>query len=249
MSGQRQPRHAATIILLRHAQPSGFDVLLIRRPDEMAFLGGMHCFPGGGLTKEDCSAGMLRRCYGLTAGQARNILGAHFAPHQALGLWAAGIRELFEKVGILLAVSKTEERLVGTAIGKSNFVEKRAALLEKTLSFASFLEAERLLWDASSLAYFSNWQTPAQISECFDTRFFLALLPAGQAPLSTSPEVAHSLWLTPDRALELFGKDQLPMIFPTFASLRTLADFESLESVSREYGLNTLKDHVHRPRL
>ena len=69
----------------------------------------------------------------------------------------------------------------------------------------------------------------------FDTRFFLAALPADQSPLPTSPEVAHSLWLTPDRALQLFSKDELPMIFPTFASLRTLADFETLESVFREF--------------
>ena len=72
----------------------------------------------------------------------------------------------------------------------------------------------------------------------FDTRFFLAALPKDQTPLPTSPEVIHSLWLTPDRALELFAGDELPMIFPTFASLRTLADFESLDSVWKEYGSN-----------
>jgi hypothetical protein len=63
-------------------------------------------------------------------------------------------------------------------------------------------------------------------------------LPKDQAPLPTSPEVVHSLWLTPDRALELFADDELPMIFPTFASLRTLADFEALDNVWREYGSN-----------
>jgi hypothetical protein len=64
-------------------------------------------------------------------------------------------------------------------------------------------------------------------------------LPEGQIPLPTSLEVAHSLWLTPDRALKLFAEDHLPMIFPTFTSLRTLADFESLESVLREFGAAT----------
>jgi len=33
----------------------------------------------------------------------------------------------------------------------------------------------------------------------------------------------------------LFAKDELPMIFPTFASLRTLADFDSQESVFKEF--------------
>jgi hypothetical protein len=32
----------------------------------------------------------------------------------------------------------------------------------------------------------------------------------------------------------LFNHGELPMIFPTFAALRTLADFETLESVLRE---------------
>src|SRR5262249_33041533 len=109
----------------------------------------------------------------------------------------------------------------------------------KTLNFRSLLESEELLCDASRLAYFSHWQTPEEIAIRFDTGFFLAAVPKGQTPLPTSLEVSHSLWLTPDRALELFVEDQLPMIFPTFASLRTLADFDSLESVLKEY----------RPRL
>jgi hypothetical protein len=35
----------------------------------------------------------------------------------------------------------------------------------------------------------------------------------------------------------MFGRGELPVIFPTFAALRTLADFETLESVLREFGL------------
>ncbi|MGZ8500781.1 MAG: NUDIX hydrolase, partial [Candidatus Binatia bacterium] len=80
-------------------------------------------------------------------------------------------------------------------------------------------------------------QTPARFALRFDTRFFLAALPPGQTPLATSYEVAHSVWLTPDRALKLCHRGELPMIFPTFASLRTLVDFDTLESVLREFGL------------
>ena len=69
----------------------------------------------------------------------------------------------------------------------------------------------------------------------FDTRFFIAALPEGQVPLATSYEVAHSLWLTPERAMKLFADKELPMIFPTFAALRTLADFQTLESVFQEF--------------
>jgi 8-oxo-dGTP pyrophosphatase MutT (NUDIX family) len=236
MSAQHKSRQAATVILLRPAESNGFEVFLTRRPDEMAFLGGMYCFPGGTRRKDDCSKAILQLCHGLSPDDARQIVGAEFSPPEALGLWIAGIRELFEEAGILLAVDNLGQPW---ATEQQNLADKHAALLKKTLSFRSLLESEELLCDASSLAYFSHWQTPEEISIRFDTRFFLAALPKGQTPLPTSREVTHSLWLTPDRALELFVKDQLPMIFPTFASLRTLADFESLESVLKEY----------RPRL
>jgi 8-oxo-dGTP pyrophosphatase MutT (NUDIX family) len=236
MSAQHKSRQAATVILLRPAESNGFEVFLTRRPDEMAFLGGMYCFPGGTRRKDDCSKAILQLCHGLSPDEARQIVGAEFSPPEALGLWIAGIRELFEEAGILLAVDNLGQPC---ATEQQNLADKHAALLKKTLSFGSLLESEELLCDASSLAYFSHWQTPEEISIRFDTRFFLAALPKGQTPLPTSCEVTHSLWLTPDRALELFVKDQLPMIFPTFASLRTLANFESLESVLKEY----------RPRL
>ena len=238
MSQEQQPRHASAVILIRPAESNGFEVLLTRRPDETAFLDETYCFPGGALRKEDCSAAMLQRSFGLAADTARSIVGAHFNPQQALGFWAAGTRELFEKVGVLLAVSEAGRRLVPT---KLDLAEKHTGVLTKVVSFHYLLESEGLLWDASRLVYFSHWQTPAETSPCIDMRFFLALSPQDQTPLPASSEVEHSVWLTPDRALELFGKDQLPMIFPTFTSLRTLADFDSLESLSREYRVNSAR--------
>jgi hypothetical protein len=40
--------------------------------------------------------------------------------------------------------------------------------------------------------------------------------------------------------MRLHEHGQLPMIFPTFASLRTLADFETLESVLKEFHAGTV---------
>jgi 8-oxo-dGTP pyrophosphatase MutT (NUDIX family) len=238
MKAQHKSRQAATIILLRPAKQNGFEVFLTRRPEGMAFLGGMYCFPGGAVQNDDCSAAMMRCTYGLSPNDARNIVGAHFSPPEALGLWVAGIRELFEEVGILLAVNKSGQPWVAEKDRSIDLAGRHGALLERASSFRSLLESEELLCDTSSLAYFSHWQTPEEAPIRFDTRFFLAALPKAQALLPTSPEVVHSLWLTPDRALELFAEDELAMIFPTFASIRTLADFESLDSVWRAYGSN-----------
>jgi glyoxylase-like metal-dependent hydrolase (beta-lactamase superfamily II)/8-oxo-dGTP pyrophosphatase MutT (NUDIX family) len=70
------PRPAATVVLLRPG-PSGFEVLLTRRPASMAFAGDMYVFPGGAVDVEDATLG----------------------PAHAV----AAIREAWEEAGILLA--------------------------------------------------------------------------------------------------------------------------------------------------
>ena len=236
VSSTAKPKQAATVILLRCAEPNGFEVFLTRRPDSMPFLGGMYCFPGGTVQKDDCSEAIQRCCTGLAPKQARAIIGAHFSPREALGLWVAAIRELFEETGILLAHNDDNEPL-RVLDGQTRLEELHDALLAKSLSFRELLEKGNLKCDLARLSHFSHWQTPSEVPMRFNTRFFLAALPEGQTPLPTSYEVVHSLWITPDRALAQFEKKQLPMIFPTFASLRTLADFESVDSLFREYGL------------
>jgi len=138
---------------------------------------------------------------------------------------------------VLLAADAQGAKVTLTPERAARLAQDHCEVSAKTLGFAALLEREQLYCDLAGLGYFSSWQTPAQFAMRFDTRFFLAALPEGQTPLVTSYEVAHSVWLTPDRAMQLFGRNELPMIFPTFASLRTLADFDTLESVLREYGL------------
>jgi 8-oxo-dGTP pyrophosphatase MutT (NUDIX family) len=224
----QKPRLAATVILLRPAEPGGFEVFLTRRPEGLAFLGGI-------VRKEDYSEAMLRRATGLTSDQAQKIIGAELAGRAALGPWVAALRELFEEAGILIAVDESGKGVVADPVLKSRLAEMHSRLLAKTQSFLSILESEKIYCDLAALAHFSHWLTPAHVVTRFDTHFFLAALPADQSPLPTSSEVTQSVWLTPDEALSLFGKYELPMIFPTVASLRTLADFESLERLFREY--------------
>ena len=171
----------------------------------------------------------------MTPNQARKIIGAQFSPPEALGLWVAAVRELFEEVGVLLAVDELGHSLSGVAPQAERLSVKHERLIAKSLDFLALLKSEGLRCDLRTLAPFSYWQTPARFSMRFDTRFFIAALPEGQVPMTTSYEVAHSLWLTPERAMKLFADKELPMIFPTFAALRTLADFQTLESVFEEF--------------
>lgn len=237
MTEIRKPKQAATVILLRRAEAKGFEVFLTRRPDSMPFLGGMYCYPGGTVTKDDFIPRMIERSTGLTAKQAQKLLGAHYSPVEAIGFWIASIREVFEEVGVLLAAEQSGAPLILDANRAARLAETHAALLNKSISFLELLESEKLVCDLAGLVHFSYWQTPSQVPMRFDTRFFIATLPDGQTPLPTSYEVTHSLWLTPDRAMQMFSRGELPMIFPTFAALRTLADFETLDSVLREFGV------------
>src|SRR5713226_1518958 len=100
-------RFAATIVLARPAADGRFEILLTRRPPEMRFLGGFYVFPGGTIHANDYSAKMLERCCGLSGDDARKILGGRHDPELAIGHWIAGIRELFEEVGILLCVTES----------------------------------------------------------------------------------------------------------------------------------------------
>jgi len=234
--GNLPPKRAATVILIRPEDNRGFEVFMTRRPAGMNFLGGMYLFPGGSVREEDCSENSLRRCFGLSRQQAQRILGGHLSPGFSLAHWVAGIRELFEEAGILLCVAEGGGPLdMRETARKERLYKKRKALIEKSMKFETMLESERLLCDAARLVYFSHWSTPEEFPIRFDTRFYLALLPADQSPLSASHEVAQSSWLAPERALELCQQGKLPVIFPTYASLRTLANFDSSEDLFAAY--------------
>lgn len=237
MSLPAKPRQAASLILLRAAKPGGFEVLLTRRPDRMASLGGMYGYPGGAVTADDLSQRVLRRCTGMAPERARKVIGAPFNERQAVAFWVAAIRELFEETGVLLAAEGAGERLTPARLETLRLPEKHRSLIEHASSFIELLETGDLYCDLRRAGYFSHWQTPSRHPVRFDTRFFVAALPPPeQSALATSFEVAESVWVTPERAMQLCERRELPMIFPTFASLRTLADFETLESVLKEFG-------------
>jgi 8-oxo-dGTP pyrophosphatase MutT (NUDIX family) len=238
MSQLVHPKNAATAILLRPDPSGGFEVFMTRRPEQMKFLGGMYVFPGGTVRKEDCTDGILKRCHGLTRREAQRILGATLSPQICLGHWVAAVRELFEEVGLLLCVTETGASVnMAEKNRRDRIAAKRLALIEGEIDFESLLKSEELLCDLSKLGHFSHWQTPQEFAMRFNTHFYLVQLPPDQEPLPKSQEVTHSLWVTPERSLQLCEQGLLPVIFPTYACLRTLANFSTLQNLGAEYGL------------
>jgi 8-oxo-dGTP pyrophosphatase MutT (NUDIX family) len=231
------PGKASTIIVARSAGGGNFEVLMTRRSPHMKVLAGFVVFPGGGLEEHDYSERTLARCRGLSRAEAQRILGATMTAEQAMGHWVAAVRELFEETGIHFFVSEGD--LCGaTSDGLTERLgEYREALWQGRLPLALLLESEQLLCDVGRLTYLFHRITPDHHPVRFDTRFYVASLPEGQAPLPFSEEVAESVWLTPQEALEGSECGRLPMMPPTLIALRALAELRSWENLRSAYRL------------
>jgi len=231
-----QPRNAATVVLLRPDGQGGFDILLTRRPETMRFLGGFYVFPGGTVHRDDFSPAMLRRCRSLSGTKARQILGSKHEPDEAIGHWVAVARELFEEVGILLGVTESGVPFAPADDETRRRVEaERQAIVRKERDFAAFLESENLYCDLAQAVYFDHWVTPNIYSMRFDTRFYAAIQPSGQVPLTHSEEVTHSLWIKPAAALARMDRHDFPILPPTTTVLREFSRFCSWEHLRTEF--------------
>jgi 8-oxo-dGTP pyrophosphatase MutT (NUDIX family) len=233
-----QARYASTVVLLRPDEDGRFEILLTRRPPEMRFLGGFYVFPGGAVHKDDYSAKVLKRCRGLSENEAQKILGKRYDPGLALGHWVAGIRELFEEVGVLLCQVPSGEAVdLRDETTKAKFETKRRAMIRGKLGFGEFLESEELCCDLSRMIYFFHRVTPEFYPMRFDTRFYLALLPAQQTALSRSEEVTHAVWLKPAEALAEVYHNDFPILPPTTTVLEDLAGMDGWDQLRAKYRL------------
>ena len=234
-------RYASTVVVVRPAAGGKFEILLTRRPPGMRFLGGFYVFPGGTVHADDYSVKVLERCRDLSREEARSILGNHYEPDAALGHWVAVFRELFEEVGLLLCTTRSGDDidLKGKAV-RERIELQRQAIVKKELDFGSFLDAEDLYCSLSRVVYFDHWVTPEIYSMRFDTRFYLATLPANQIPLQNSEEVTDSVWIRPDEALAQTYNRDFPLIPPTTTVLANLARFDSWKRLRDKYFSDSL---------
>src|SRR6185369_16368372 len=136
---EARARPASTVLLVRADARGAFEVLLTRRPDGMRFLGGFYVFPGGSIEAQDRSETVLRRCRGLSSAEAEKILGDHSGADLALAHWIAGIRELFEEVGIVLLNDATGAEIGGDSQSSQRFEAARRAIVAGEADFGAFL--------------------------------------------------------------------------------------------------------------
>jgi len=219
------PADSAAVIVIRESAAAGCEVLLVERHADSRAFAGAHVFPGGRVDAADTAAALQTSCIDLTPDAARARLGETLPAPRALAFWIAALRELFEETGILLAsVNGVPVRFADPAV-HARFRAHRASLLRGESTFADVVQREGLRLTTDRLEYFSRWITPVNAPRRYDARFFVARLPAGQAPQHDARETTAAEWFAPSAALERAHAGTLTLTPPT---MRTLEDLQLL---------------------
>jgi 8-oxo-dGTP pyrophosphatase MutT (NUDIX family) len=209
------PRDASTVVLLRDPGP---EVYLLRRVKAMAFAGGMHVFPGGAVHVDDFDADIGWE--GPPAAQWGAWFGAD--ERTARALVCAAVRETFEECGVLLA---GDPELLAD-VSSDEWEAERVALETGAQSLSQLLARRGLVLRADLLRPLAHWITPEVEPKRFDTRFFLAEMPSGQACRHVGGEADERLWVRLADALD----SGLTMLPPTWNTLQQLAEFPDVRS-------------------
>jgi 8-oxo-dGTP pyrophosphatase MutT (NUDIX family) len=189
-----------------------WELLLMRRPRDADFAAGAYVFPGGVAHAEDSQWGDE--------------------------IAAAGVRELFEEVGILLARD-------GRRFARDRDSDRIRSAIADGSSFAQALRSNGLEPALDRLVLLTRWVTPRLLSRRYDARFYLARLPAGQTVHAEPGEVTDWLWVTPERALR---DPAITLVYATRKVLESVnSDEDATSLIARARGLKQVP--VVEPRM
>jgi len=190
---------------------------MLRRSSTMEFAPRMMVFPGGGVDPRDADPSLPWA--GPTPAEWGRLLIADEAT--ARELVVAAVREVFEECGVLLAGPDVDS-VVGDVSGPA-WQAEREALLSRELSLAEMLIGRGLVLRSDLLRARAHWITPEFEPKRYDTRFFAALLPAGQIADDKTSEVDHADWADPVRLLEDYASGSALMLPPTVVCVEQVA--------------------------
>lgn len=199
---------AATLVIFRERPGSAPELLMVERAKAMVFAGGAMVFPGGRIDPGDHALAEL--------------MGADDVEDAAARIGA--IRETLEEAGLPVGLAEIPSA--------DTLVAMRAALHAGT-PFAQVLAQAGARLDLDVLVPFARWRPAHKHMRIFDTRFFLARLPA-DAPQATVDETENVrlVWSTAQQVLDDADAERLAIIFPTRRNLERLAQFASYEAAA-----------------
>jgi 8-oxo-dGTP pyrophosphatase MutT (NUDIX family) len=225
------PRPASTVVIARPAGPA-FEVFLVRRHDNVAFMGGAHVFPGGRVDPADYVEAPERLCDGVAAAVARL---PQRSAVEAVAFHVAAVRELFEEAGVLLARDGGSGAPVSVdALRPGEVLARwRRDLLEHRVTISGLAEREHLRLALDALTLFAHWVTPEIELRRFDTHFFFASAAAGQEAVHDDRENTHGTWLRPAEAIERCRRGDIALPPPTWTTLRALSRLADIDAAQR----------------
>jgi 8-oxo-dGTP pyrophosphatase MutT (NUDIX family) len=193
---------------------------LLKRHGLSDVLGGAYVFPGGKLDLADSELDMPAHL----DQSAVDLHAALFEPATdaltAAALHVAAVREAFEESGILFAHGATAADAA-----------RATALLRTGRAFDEVLAEMGLRLHTRSLVPWARWITPkvpTVTNKRFDTRFFIAELPADQIAHHDNIEATASVWLTPRMALTQYRDGDIELAPPQIMSLAHLSRYEDV---------------------
>jgi len=236
------PKKAATVILLRENSPRGFEVFLLKRHEQSNFFAGNYVYPGGKIDLTDADLKICPRCRGVTPELAYRTFGELLTPEESFAHYVAGIRELFEEAGILIAYDQRGDLLqVEDPEEQEKFSQYRHLLHDHKITFHQIAQQENVSFALDRIHYLAHWITPEARPIRFDTRFFLTRLPKGQEAICDQKETTVGVWMAPWKALEenLYG--EIVLSPPTLKTLEDLSRFEDLDDVLNSAGRKEIR--------
>ncbi|HSG88279.1 MAG TPA: hypothetical protein VLA56_03650 [Pseudomonadales bacterium] len=244
-------RPAATVIIARDgdADRDGvieMELFMLRRTAGASFAGGMYVFPGGRVESDD----HLHAYDGWRTGPSE-AQGAQLKAigNEWRGFWIAAIRETFEESGLLLAYDADGTLLTWKdAAHEARFDAYRHEIHDGTLDLMTLCEREHLSLACDHVHFFNRWVTPLGRPRRFDTRFFIAEAPPGQAGLHDDKETVDSLWITPRQALARHAAGEFGLMGVTERQLTTLEDLGSVAAL-HAWALERQEFPIFRPVL
>jgi 8-oxo-dGTP pyrophosphatase MutT (NUDIX family) len=233
---------AATVILTReHA--GKLQVYLLKRSPNSGFMPGNFVFPGGTLDREDQQYDRFHRHFDFAPNEISTRFGPDLSDEQALAYCVAAVRETLEEAGIFLA-----HRNDAAAADLERICSLRLAVTLEKDWFVRLVENESWCLALSTLSRWSHWITPVLMKRRFDTRFFLAEIPADQFCRPDDRETVQGLWLNPIQGLTGNMSGKIPLSPPTLVTLHELSKYQTLKDLQIE-AANRPWGQTIQPRL
>ena len=198
---------------------------MLERSAAMRFAGGALVFPGGRVDAADHALAALLREDRDGESAAR----------------LAAIRETIEEAGVALGLAPAPDAPALAAL---------RAGLSRGEGLAEVVRLGGLTLALDDLVPFARWLPSGMPHRIFDTRFYLARMPAGAPePVVDSTENVRLFWMSARDVLEEAASGRATIIFPTRRNLDRLATygcFEDAVADARAHPVETITPWIER---